>query len=62
LEGHLLLTPHIAGLTRESAAAMGLGTAKQIVQLINGERPDHLVNPSVWESYCLRRQARDKRS
>ena len=62
LEGHLLLTPHIAGLTRESAAAMGLGTAKQIVQLINGERPDHLVNPSVWESYCLRRQAQDRRS
>lgn len=54
--GRLLLTPHIAGITRESAAVMGIGTARQIVQLMAGERPEHLVNPSVWEGYLRRRQ------
>ena len=28
---------------------MGVGTARQILQLLAGERPEHLVNPEVWE-------------
>lgn len=44
-----LLTPHIAGLTEESTASMSIGTARQILQLMRGDRPDHLVNPDIWE-------------
>lgn len=47
---NVLLTPHIAGLTRESTASMSEGTARQILQLMGGKRPDHLVNPEIWDS------------
>ena len=51
---NVLLTPHIAALTRESSSRMSVGTAKQILQLMNGERPTHLVNPEVWEAWSCR--------
>lgn len=43
-----LLTPHAASLTRESYDKMSVGAARQIVQLIEGVHPDHLVNPEAW--------------
>ena len=48
-EPRLLLTPHVAGLTQDSTAAMSIGTARRLLQLMAGERPDNLVNPQVWE-------------
>ncbi len=45
---HLLLTPHIAAITQESLSRMSIGTATQLLQLMRGQRPDHLVNPQVW--------------
>lgn len=50
-----LLTPHVGGLTQESAVAMGVGTARQLLQLMAGQRPSHLVNPEVWPSAMARR-------
>jgi D-3-phosphoglycerate dehydrogenase / 2-oxoglutarate reductase len=50
-----VLTPHAAALTRESSAKMGIGAARQVVQLLQGQRPDHLVNPEVWGRYEQRR-------
>lgn len=50
---NVILTPHVGGLTAESTAEMSVGTARQILQLMRGERPEHLVNPEVWN-----RQAR----
>ncbi len=52
---NVVLTPHAAALTRESSAKMGIGAARQVVQLLKGQRPDHLVNPEVWDSYGKRR-------
>jgi D-3-phosphoglycerate dehydrogenase len=46
---NILLTPHAAALTRESSEKMGVGTARQILQLLAGERPSNLVNPQAWE-------------
>jgi D-3-phosphoglycerate dehydrogenase / 2-oxoglutarate reductase len=46
---NILLTPHAAALTRESSEKMGVGAARQILLLLNGERPEFLVNPKVWE-------------
>jgi D-3-phosphoglycerate dehydrogenase / 2-oxoglutarate reductase len=52
---NLVLTPHVAALTQESSAKMSRGTAAQILQLMNGERPSHLVNPEVWPSWPYRK-------
>jgi hypothetical protein len=30
---------------------MSVGTAEQILQLMRGERPTHLVNPEVWAAW-----------
>lgn len=46
---NIILTPHAAALTSESSEKMGVGTARQILQLLAGERPDYLVNPDMWE-------------
>ena len=46
---NIILTPHVAALTVESSKKMGVGTARQILQLLNDERPEFLVNPEVWE-------------
>lgn len=46
---NIILTPHAAALTRESSEKMGVGAARQILQLLNGERPEFLVNPEAWE-------------
>ena len=54
---NVVLTPHAAGLTPESFAAMSTGAAKQMLQLFRNERPAHLVNPEVWERFIARRNA-----
>jgi D-3-phosphoglycerate dehydrogenase / 2-oxoglutarate reductase len=54
---NMLLTPHVAGLTQESTIAMGIGTARQLLQLMRGERPPHLVNDEVWVAWLLARGA-----
>ena len=51
---NVLLTPHAAGLTPESFAAMSTGAARQMLQLFARERPTHLVNPEVWERFIAR--------
>jgi phosphoglycerate dehydrogenase-like enzyme len=53
---NLILSPHIAGLTLEVRRDMALSSATQILQVLRGERPPHLVNPEVWE-HVGRRQA-----
>jgi D-3-phosphoglycerate dehydrogenase len=58
---NVLLTPHVAGLTAEGSRAMGIGTARQILQLMAGEPPEHLVNTEVWDRYLARRRALEER-
>jgi D-3-phosphoglycerate dehydrogenase len=45
---NVILTPHVAALTDESSTAMSLGAARQALQMLAGDRPEHLVNPAVW--------------
>jgi phosphoglycerate dehydrogenase-like enzyme len=54
---NVLATPHVAALTRESTQRMSLGTAEQLLQLMKGERPAHLVNPEVWDAWPHRARA-----
>ncbi len=46
---NLILTPHVAGVTVEAGRDLALSAATQILQVLRGERPPHLVNPKVWE-------------
>ncbi len=51
---NLNLTQHVAGLTREPARGLALCAATQILQVLRGERPPHLVNPGVWDQVAKR--------
>lgn len=45
----LVLSPHIAGATEECLERTAMQTAAQVVEVLQGKRPDHLVNPEVWD-------------
>ncbi|MEQ1774207.1 MAG: hydroxyacid dehydrogenase [Burkholderiales bacterium] len=51
---NMVLTPHVAGLSRESMQRMSIGSAQEVVRLLNGERPLNFVNPEVWEQHLAR--------
>ena len=42
-----LLTPHIAGATREALDNMARDAAQGVLDVLNGRRPRHAVNPKV---------------
>lgn len=44
---NVLLTPHIAGLTRQSMRDMSLGTAEAVLRLLAGQLPRHVVNAAA---------------
>ncbi len=44
---NVVVTPHIASGTDKGVHAMMHGVADQIIQILNGERPPHIVN-NVW--------------
>lgn len=45
---NVVTTPHIASSTTQGVWDMMHGTADQVIQVINGERPTYLVNPDAW--------------
>jgi D-3-phosphoglycerate dehydrogenase len=45
----ILLSPHIGGATEEALERTAVETARQVVDVLQGRRPEHLVNPDVWE-------------
>lgn len=44
----ILLSPHIGGSTEEALERTAVQTATQVVDVLAGRRPPHLVNPAVW--------------
>ncbi len=44
----VIVTPHVASATAEGKARMFRTAFDQVLQVLQGERPDHLVNPEVW--------------
>lgn len=59
--GHPLLhrpdvtvTPHVASSTPESRARTFEAALAQALTVLEGRRPSHLVNPSVWNRLCAR--------
>ena len=42
-------TPHMGTHTRESIRCMGDRVVDAVLGVLRGERPEHVVNPEVWE-------------
>lgn len=53
---NVILSPHVAGLSRESAARMSQVAAEDVVRVLRGERPANLINPEAWDAYQTRRR------
>jgi D-3-phosphoglycerate dehydrogenase/microcystin synthetase protein McyI len=54
---NVILTPHLAGVTKEAAKRMAMGAAEQTLQVLHGEKPPRMVNPEVWDQFMERRRA-----
>ncbi|MGA8821014.1 MAG: hydroxyacid dehydrogenase [Xanthobacteraceae bacterium] len=51
---NVMVTPHMAGVTRESRARMGQIAAEQMLDALDGKRVPRIVNPQVWPDYAKR--------
>ncbi|HEY3848583.1 MAG TPA: hydroxyacid dehydrogenase [Acetobacteraceae bacterium] len=51
---NVLVSPHIAGITRQSRHNIARIAAEQLIGMLDGERPPRLLNPEVWPAYCDR--------
>ena len=49
---NVVLTPHLAGMTVESRARMGVAAAEEVMRMLNGEQPKNFVNPDSWRKTC----------
>jgi len=46
---NVILTPHVAGASREAHLKRSLLVARQVLQVLAGEKPAHIVNPLAWQ-------------
>ncbi|MVA97397.1 dehydrogenase [Nitratireductor sp. CAU 1489] len=51
---NVVLTPHMAGITEESMARMGLGAVEECLRVLAGELPVNFCNPDVEPRYRSR--------
>lgn len=51
---NVLITPHMAGITEESMARMGVGAADEVVRVLSGGLPANLCNPEALPAYRKR--------
>ncbi|WP_372618034.1 hydroxyacid dehydrogenase [Falsiroseomonas sp.] len=52
---NVLLTPHAAGLTRESVTEMSRIATEEVVRILRGDRPVNFINPEAWQAARERR-------
>ena len=45
---NVILSPHVAGITDDSARKMAVGAAQGVVDVLAGRKPDAILNPEVW--------------
>lgn len=46
---NVIATPHMAAKTREGQVRSRASAARQVMMVLNGQRPPGLVNPEVWD-------------
>jgi phosphoglycerate dehydrogenase-like enzyme len=51
---NVLLAPHQASFARETGARVSLAAAEAVLALRAGDRPQHVVNPEVFQCRALR--------
>ena len=51
----ILVTPHVASGTSQGMVNNFTMALDQLIQVVGGEQPPHLVNPAVWERLLERR-------
>jgi D-3-phosphoglycerate dehydrogenase len=49
----ILLSPHIGGASEEAMERTAVQVASQVLDVLQGRRPEYLVNPDVWEKRRL---------
>ena len=47
---NVLVTPHFCAMTEESLYNMGTMVAQGVLDVLEGKRPQYMVNPEIWES------------
>jgi D-3-phosphoglycerate dehydrogenase len=52
----VVVSPHTAGVTVESRHNIARIAAEQMLDILDGKRPERLINPEVWPVYCERFQ------
>ncbi len=53
---NVLVSPHTAGITRQSRHNIARIAAEQMIAILDGKRPPRLLNPEVWPAYQERFQ------
>ena len=48
---NVVLTPHTAAFTMEAMNNMNVGVVEQLIDYLEGKRPEHLVNADIYESH-----------
>jgi D-3-phosphoglycerate dehydrogenase / 2-oxoglutarate reductase len=51
---NVLVSPHTAGITRQSRHNIARIAAEQLLDILDGRRPPRLLNPEVWPIYAER--------
>ena len=46
-----LVSPHTAGITRQSRHNIAKIAAEQMLDILDGKKPPRLLNPEVWPVY-----------
>jgi phosphoglycerate dehydrogenase-like enzyme len=48
----VVVTPHVASATADGKARMFRAAFRQAIDVVEGRRPEHLLNPEVWERFA----------
>jgi D-3-phosphoglycerate dehydrogenase len=51
---NVVISPHTAGVTVESRNNIARIAAEQMLDILDGKRPERLLNPEAWPAYCER--------
>jgi phosphoglycerate dehydrogenase-like enzyme len=47
---NVIVTPHYGAQTAESLYNMATMAAQGVIDVLEGRRPQYLVNPGIWEN------------
>jgi D-3-phosphoglycerate dehydrogenase len=51
---NVVVSPHTAGITRQSRHNIAKIAAEQMLDILDGQKPPRLLNPEVWQAYSDR--------